>query len=302
MNAPRCIQNNILVELSKAFQDEIVSEGGLTFYQDTTFRPEWNVTILGKVVSVPFKLSIGGGFDSIDPDRPRIFPIVKTGDELLFNYLVVMNRKQTDNVGEIFTRDQPTSPWTTVWSNPNGLQLVRVYLKNEKYECGLFDTISRTWVDMVRGGEFEVESFMGKYMPTQNVGFNYRNLLPYEGKDYWKVDYANAIAVKRAEGVFDMIGDFAIVEPISEPDTRVYDGSLEIYEIEKSKDYKAIGKLISIGLPLKGDPKISVKPNDIICTDSRYLMKYEIDRKNYWVVRQKHIYGKSVQNEYFGNT
>lgn len=303
MNAPRCLQNNILVELSKAFQDEIVSDGGLKFYQDTTFRPEWNVSILGEVASVPIKLNMGGGIDSLDPDRPNIHPIVKPGDELLFNYLVIMNRKQSDNAGDIFTRDRPTNPWTTVWSNPNGLQIVRVYLKNNKYECGLFDTVSRTWVDKIRGGEFDVENFMGKYMPTENIGFNYRNLLPYEGKDYWKVDYSNAIAIKRDEGVFEMIGDFTLVEPISEPDNRVYEGSLEIYNIEKDKDYKSIGKLISIGLPLKGDKKISVQPNEIICADSRYVMKYEIDRKNYWVIRQKHIYGKqSVTNEYLRDT
>lgn len=299
MSIPVCLQNNILVELPKAFQDEIVS-GDLKLYRDTTFRPEWNVSIQGKVVSVPLKLVIGG--DTIDPDRPRIRPIVKPGDTLIFNYLVVMNRTQTDNVGEIFTREAPTNPYTTVWSNPNGLQLVRIYKMNNKYECGLFDTKSKTWVDRIAGSESDVESFMGKYMPTENHSFNYGNLLPYDGKDYWKVDYPNAIAIKRAEGVFDMIGDYCLVEPIREPNRKTYDGIIEVYNIEQDTDYKAIGKLLSIGIPLSGDKPLSVKPNDIICSDIRYVMKYEIDGHDYWIIRQKHIYGKSVTNEYQRNS
>lgn len=302
MPAPTCIVNKIVVEFDKKFQDELILDSGMKFYQDTTFRPEWNVTVKGKVVSVPMKLTTGGGLDTIDPDRPRIRPIVRPGDEIIFSYLVVMKRGQTDNVGEIFTKETPTNPYTTVWSNPNGLQIVRVYLKNNKYEVGLFDTNTRIWVDRIKGGEGDVEGFMGKYMPTENHGFNYSNLLPYDGKDYWMVDYPNAIAIKRVEGVFDMIGDYALVEPISEPDRRTYQGVIETYEIEQSTDYKTIGKLLSIGEPLTGDPKLSVKPNDIICTDIRYVMKYEIDRKDYWIVRQKHLYGKSVADEHFSDT
>jgi co-chaperonin GroES (HSP10) len=143
---------------------------------------------------------------------------------------------------------------------------------------------------------------MGKYMPTENVGFNYKNILPHDGKDYWMVDYAFAIAIKRAAGVFDMIGDYVLVEPIREPNRNSHQGIIEIYNIEQEKDYKAIGKVISIGEPLKGDIKLSIKPNDIICSDIRYVEKYEIDGHDYWVIRQKYIYGKSVANEYFGNT
>lgn len=300
MSIPVCILNNILVELPKAFQDELVASNGIKFYQDTTFRPEWNTTIKGIVASVPKRLIAGG--ESLDFDRPKIKPIVKPGDEIIFSYLVVMNRKQSDNAGEIFTRETPKNPFTTVWTNPNGLQIVRVYLLNEKYEIGLFDTKSKTWVDRIKGGERDVESFMGKYMPTENVGFNYGNLLPYDGKDFWKVDYTNAIAIKRAEGIFDMIGEYALLEPISEPKDRVISEEIFVYNAEQSTDYKAIGKLISIGVPLEGQPKLSVKPNDTICTDSRYLMKYEIDGHDYWVVRQKHIMGKSVTNEYLRDT
>ncbi len=238
MQVPSFLQNNIIVQFDKKFQEQLVSDGGLVLHQDTSFRPEWHTTVQGKVMSVPIKLTVGGGHDTVDPDRPRINPIVKPGDDLIFSYLVVMNRGQTDNAGDIFTQEKPRRLYETVWTNPNGLQIVRVYLQNNKYEIGLFDTVSRTWVDRIRGGEGDVEEFLGKYMPTQNVGFNYRNLFPYDGVDYWKVDYPQAIAIKRAEGVYDMVGDFVLLEPIREPDNKTYDGVLEIYNIEQSTDYK----------------------------------------------------------------
>lgn len=302
MPVPVCIHNNILVELSKTFQDEIIADGGTKFYKDTTFRPEWNVTISGIVASVPLKVTHGDGqIHSLDFDRPRIKQVVKPGDELIFSYLVVMNRMQTDNAGDIFTRDQPKNPYITIWRNPNGLKLFRVYHNNDRFEVGLFDTKSRTFIDHIWGGEREVESFMGKYMPTENVGFNYKNLLPYDGKYYWIVDYNNAIAVKRGDS-FEMIGDLVLIEPIKEYRKQHEQGIIEVYSMEQDKDYRAIGKILSIGEPLKSDVKLSVKPNDIICSDSRYVQKYEIDGKDYWIVRQKHIYGKAEQNEYIGSS
>jgi len=299
MSTPRCIQNHILVELPKAFQDELVTSNGLKFYQDTTFRPEWNVTLQGKVISVPTKLTFGDGqIHSYDPDRIRINPIIDVGDDIVFNYLVVMKRAQTDNRAEVFEKEPTVDPFVTTWSNYNDQKLIRVYLKNDRWKIGLYDTKSRTWVDKLEGGERDIESFMGRYMPTENVGFNYHNLLPHEGKDYWMVDYANAVAIKKEDGTFQMVGDYVLVEPIREPFRGTHQGVIEVYEIKQDTDYRAIGRVVSIGEPLLGDTKLSIEPNDVICSDIRYVEKYEIDGHDYWVIRQKHIYGKSVTNEH----
>ena len=294
MTTPVCIQNNLLVELDKKFQDEIITQGGLALFKDTTFNPEWNVTVSGKVASIPKKLTVGDGkVQSFWPDRVRIFPNIKVGDEIIFSYMVVMNRVLSDNAGDIFTKDNPISPYTVTWSNPNGLQIVRTYLMNNKYECALVDSNTKICFDLVEGDYSDVEEFMGKYMPTENHSFNYKNLLPYEGKDYWMVDYCNAIAIKK-NNMYEMVGDFVLLQPIREPFRGTYEGSLEIYNIEQDTDYRAIAKVISIGEPLLGQAKLSVQPNDTIVTDIRYVEKYHIDGNDYWVVRQKYIYGKSV--------
>jgi co-chaperonin GroES (HSP10) len=300
MATPSCILNNILVELPKAFQDEISSGNGVKLYKDTTFRPEWNATISGIVASVPTQLTIGdGGAQSLYFDRPNINQIVQVGDEIIFSYLVIMNRSLTNNVGEIYERDKPIDPYITTWTNPNKLRIFRVYKNNNFYECGLFDLKTKQWIDRVKCNESGAEEFLGKYMPTENSEFNYKNLLPYDGHDYWKVDYINAIAIKRKGGNFDMIGEYVLVEPIREPRNGFEQGIIEVYNIEKDKDKRAIGRVVSIGEPIKGQPKLSIKKDDTICTDIRYVQKYEIDGHDYWIIRQKHIFGKqSVANEY----
>ena len=300
MAIPTCIQNTVLVKLDKLFQDELVAPGGMKFFKDTNQRPEWNTTISGRVVSVPLVVNTGDGSrnQSYDPNRPRIKKIVKPGDEIIFNYMVVMNRTSTDNVGDIFERETPKDPYTTVWNNHRGLKIIRIYLNGGKFEVGLFDTASKTWVDRVKGTERDVEEFMGRYMPTEQSVFNYGNLVPFENSDYWKVDYRSIIAIKKNSN-FEMVGDFVLLEPIREQLRKQYEGNLFVYNLEQDKDYRAIGKVVSIGEPLEGDVKLSIKPKDTIVTDIRYVEKYEIDGHDYWVVRQKHIYGKqSVTNEH----
>ncbi len=304
MSTPVCIQNYILIELPKKFQDEIITDGGTKFYKDTSFRPEWNVTISGIVASVPKNLTIGDGRShSFYPERPDIAPIVKVGDEIIFSYLVVMNRVLVDNVGEVFEKDKPIDPYITTWTAPNKLRLFRFYHMNDKFEGGLYDLKSKTWLDRIRGGEREVQDFLDRYMVSENNYFNYSNLLPYEDKDYWKVDYINAIAIKRKDGSFDMIGDYVLVEPIREPRRGFEQGIIEVHTIEQDTDFRAIGRVVAIGEPLKGQQKLSVKPNDKIVTDIRYVEKFEIDGHDYWIVRQRYIFGKqSVTNEHKRDT
>lgn len=282
----------------------MILDGGVKLFKDTTFRPEWNVTISGKVASVPLSLTMGDGrIHSLYPDRPDINQVVQPGDEIIFSYLVVMNRALTDNVGDVYEKDKITDPYITTWTNPKRLRIFRFYLNNDKYECGLWDLKTQQWLDRVKCNERGVEDFLSKYMPTQHAEFNYKNILPYEGKEYWKVDYINAIAIKRKDGNFDMVGEYVLVEPIREPRRGYEQGLIEVYNLEQDKDYRAIGRVISIGEPLKGKVKLSVKPNDTIVTDIRYVEKYEIDGHDYWIVRQKYIHGKqSVTNEPRRNT
>lgn len=298
MPAPVCIQNNILVRLDKAFQDQIITTGGLRLYKDVEFRPEWNATIEGEVMSVPLSVTVGDGkIQSINFDRPKINQIVCPGDRIIFSYLVASSRSHTDNNFDIFKEDQFDpfgDPYVTTWTNGRGLKLVRVYMQNNVWECGVFDTKSKEVIERMRGDELEVENFMGKHMPTKQVSLSHKNILEHEGRIYFKVDYSQAFAIKKSSGEFEMIGDYVLLAPISEPSEQLKEGgALFVYNKEQHQNFIAIGKIISIGEPLKGDKKIRSTAGQNVLLDIRYVEKYEIDGEDYWIVKQKYILGKT---------
>jgi hypothetical protein len=202
MSVPVCISNKIVIDLPEKFTETINTPEGINLFVDTTYRPEWHATIQARVVSVPKKLTIGGLADSIDPDRPFIAQKVRPGDTILFNYMVVMDRSESENIADVFTKDERyafTNPFQTTWSNKKGQQIVRIYMKNDRFEAGLFDIASRDFVEKISGTSLEIENWMGRFPFDVNHMVDYNNLLTIDSKDYFMVDYSQVIAIKRAK-------------------------------------------------------------------------------------------------------
>lgn len=88
---PKAPVNNYIVQLDKAFQDEIVTPGGLKLYIDTRFSPEWNTTVTGKIVSVPGKISS----DRLDLKGRTIEG--EAGEEVIISYMVVFDGDHREN-------------------------------------------------------------------------------------------------------------------------------------------------------------------------------------------------------------
>jgi co-chaperonin GroES (HSP10) len=80
----RPLFNKIFVQIEKKFQDEIVTDSGITFYKDTSFNPEENSTVSGIVVGIPTVV-----------DKNNVTPEFKhnvlVGDKLYFNFNVVLD-------------------------------------------------------------------------------------------------------------------------------------------------------------------------------------------------------------------
>lgn len=82
MQSPK---DHLFVSLDKAFQDEIITESGVSLYKDTSLNPEWHVTCVGKVISVPHR---------IDTSRRELkgrTMEAKVGDEVIFSYMCVFD-------------------------------------------------------------------------------------------------------------------------------------------------------------------------------------------------------------------
>jgi hypothetical protein len=327
MSVPVCITNKIVIDLPEKFSETIKTPEGINLFVDTTFRPEWHATIQAKVVSVPRKLTIGGYADSLDPDRPFIGQKVRPGDTIIFNYMVVMDRTEGENVADVFTKDeryQFDNPFQTTWSNKKGQQIVRVYMKNDRFEAGLFDIKSRSFVEQVKGSALEIENWMGKFTFDVSHFVDYNNLLTIDSKDYFMVDYSQVIAIKRPKidrsrslttstgsvleveeeterevevevsthtSDFDMVGQNLLLAPIHKPAGPRPQGKIEVFNMEQETDFLAWGRVVAMNDGFVGK-KLNLAVNDIAYCDSRYIEQYTIDGQDYWVVKQNRILGK----------
>jgi co-chaperonin GroES (HSP10) len=148
----------IFVTIDKRFQDEVVTQSGVTIYKDPTFNPEENSTTVGIVAAIPAK-----------HDKNSFLPDfqfnVKEGDKLYFNF---------------------------------------------------------------------------------NITIDLGNMVMVDGKEYWMVDYFDAIALVR-DGKIHPVGSYLLVEPQEE----VIESSLIIPDVVNTEGNR--GTVVA-----SNDPEIPV--------------------------------------------
>ena len=119
---PKAPIDFLIVQLDKAFQDTIITDSGLTLFKGKSDTPEWDVTILGTVVSTPNRLSSKQELKGIEVE-------VVPGDKVLFSYLVVFDLDFKD-------RDNPVHHnlfyFEGQWYWKVDYQHVYGYIRNEK--------------------------------------------------------------------------------------------------------------------------------------------------------------------------
>lgn len=150
------VYNKIFVQIEKKFQDEVVTDSGITLYKDTSYHQEENSTTFGTVVATPLSVDKGNVSDDFLHN-------VQEGDKLYFNFNVVLDDD---------------------------------------------------------------------------------NLLEWEGKEYWMVDYWNAIAVVR-DGEIIPVGNYILIDPLKE---EIKSSLIEIPDFAKEKE-KNRGKVFASNHP-----------------------------------------------------
>lgn len=294
MNIPKSPLNNIIVEISEKHKEEIQTESGIKFFQDTTYRPEWHVTITGKVVSVPDKLN-GAGWTT----RANIKPEVQVGDELIFSYLVIFDLAHTDDRDEVFYEDPMGDPFLTQYSNKLGVKLIVKYRYEtgnfERWDVAMFDDKGILYEMHQKLSQLQKDNWLGKFTFAETNKMTYNNLIEIDGKDYWKVDYGYAIAVRRKTEQGNLlipIGGHVLLNPPMRIDPNAGEGKIQLLNRMEFKNYDDRARVIAIGEPLKGQPKLDCNPGDVVIYDRRYAERYELWGKDCIVLKQKQLLAK----------
>lgn len=285
---PQCPSNYILVEIGKKFNDIVTTASGMQLYQDTTFRPEEYATVLGKVASIPRSVN-GGDW----PRRSLIEPIVEVGDEIAFNYLTVFDLNHKDDREDVYYEDPTKNPFLQQWSNKKGEKIWVVYKPyDDMFDVAAFTADGIMYDKKLRISQEAKDNWLGLFPFSETHSVSYNNLIEWNGKEYWKVDYANVFAVRKGNNLIP-VGSHVILD-LPVPEVRKKVGKIELMnEVRKvMSKYQAESQVIAIADPLKGKTKPDVKPGEYVVYDDRYGSVYEIWGRPVVILRQEHLLAK----------
>lgn len=114
----------------------------------------------------------------------------------------------------------------------------------------------------------------------------YKNRLNYKGKDYWAADITKIFAVIRGDEII-MLNGYVMAMPFSED---LIITQQDAITVRKSK----FSRVIHIGEPKNGQPKIKVNQDDQIYYNPKKVTKYEINNKPFIILTQQQVFGAKV--------
>jgi co-chaperonin GroES (HSP10) len=271
-------RNKLVVCFDKKYQDEIVTPSGITFYKDTTFSPEWNVTVTGKVISVPQKLTIQGMTNE-----------VQVGDELAFSYWVIEDRVPRPQDDDTFSENTETASHNKLFSNRLKEELKVTYL-TKREAVGIYTNKNNDLIGGCQGTPQTVEGWLVKnFKFSRPDDMVFANLIWHEDTEFWLVDYQEALAVKR-DGNIIMLGGNVLMETQEEHFTYEMNHDMHLHLVAKT-EYGA-SKVISIGKNLSNSPDLGIVAGDTVRFNQSYVQKYELWGKNYLLIPQSRILGR----------
>ena len=117
----------------------------------------------------------------------------------------------------------------------------------------------------------------------------YKNELWDKGKSYWRVDIQKLFAVVR-DGKIMMMNGYCMVENVSKKSDILLPEHLKKYMKAGSATITHINDAFN-----KGE-KINVLPLDTVFYNPLIMQKYKINDKEFGILKQRDIYGKSAPN------
>lgn len=291
MPCPVSPVDRILVQVEQKYSDEIVTESGIKFYKDVSFNPAWNVTVTGKVVSVPAKLSQTEAAQdgSFVPDRfrSRLHAEVKEGDELFFSYAVIED-KDVKKDSDAFTEQTAEHAANRVWTNGKK-ETLQVKLLTKKIAVAMWKDANDELIAGTQGTPKECEKWLSQFRFDQDGETIYRNLLWTEEGEYWMVDYLEAIAVKRGEDIIMLNGMVLCEAQLLETEYKI-SGNGDLYHAPILPNGEL--KVVAVGKPLKDEPELGIKTGDKIKVIQSHVQQYELWGEKYTLIDQRSILGK----------
>lgn len=271
--------NHILLQVDKALNDEILLEGGIKLYLDPTFRPEWNATVTGKVVSKP-----------IHPkgENKKAIAALKVGDEVAFSYRVISDIEYGSS-SDLFNPTTEGSDYYKIFANAKGEHLTIVAMPNGNMPpiwAACYNDKFGNLVDGTQGNESDVERWMAQFKFGNVQDGKFKNLFEEDGKDYWKSQECDVLAVKNGDDILPT-SDLLICKPI-EIDLTTRHNLMNGVSLPPMT---IAARLYDRATLLHDAEDMGLKKGDVVSTQEQYIQKYDLWGKPYFLIPKRHIYG-----------
>lgn len=272
--------DNVFVEITKRYDDEIKYQSGVKLYIDPSYNPNFHATSEGIVHSVPV---------SLGPDNADINPIIRPGDEVLFSYKTVGDITFQDNTDH-FRMTTKQEGYFTEWMNQDRWTLrIEKGMKDHQWSAVYLDQHGDLVAGKV-GKQGECENWVAaNFKFATGEGFEYDNRLYYKDKELWKVDYNYIFAIRR-KGHMQMVSDYLLVEPIVEniprfwESTGILNANGDRMCIQEHKGWLRCGERGTDG----------IRNGDVLHFDPNMKEKYNVQGKPMYIVRKRFLLGKEI--------
>lgn len=273
--------SQVLLELSKPLQDEIVTESGLKLFLDPSYEKAWHTTVVGKIAALP-----------TNPKTKREKEIVsqlQVGDEVCFSYQVVADMTFSSDAHRFISLHDTDDGDLREFKNGLGESL-RVYAMKgriSKIWVGVYENAKGIFEHGVQGTQSEMERWMAQFQFGKTDEYSFDNFFGYGGKDYWRCNPEQIYAKKTKDGHLMAIGDRVIMKPVEEEIPADIKNELRLFGTDAKIRYQDRGRVIH-SKGLKKDSVIHFNP--MVCE------KYEFFGKQYFLIRKNFILGTWSKN------
>lgn len=272
--------NQVLLTISKTFQDEIVTESGLKLFLDGSYRREWTATVTAKIAHLPV---------NPNPQDRKILEQLKVGDLVCLSYQVVSDITFKGDGGQ-FMPSVEENDYVKEFVNGRG-ETVKVYGMKKRSGIdgitwvGMYQNKIGELIDGVQGDEHAVNRWMSQFPFGKTDVYTFNNFFEFGNDEYWKCDLSQIFA-KKVKGHLVAVGDRVICQPIDEAvkDDRFIDviGIKERVKIRR-QDRATV---------LTGGKSKGLKKGQVVSFQPNHLERYEFYGKQYYMVREDFILGK----------
>lgn len=280
MSIPIPLKENVFLKLTKALNDELVTEGGLKLYLDATYNPEWNATVTGKVASLP---------KNISKKSEHILSQLYVGDEVCFSYAVVADVSFSSS-GAMFERVTEDNPYRQQFKNGKGetINITALAGKISKKWVGTHhDKYGRFSGDGIEGTEGQMENWLSKFPMGKNQKMAYKNLIAHEKQNFWKVAATHVFAKKAGKEII-ALGDRVICKPIEMDIPRL---QMELKGI-KMPNGNVKARFYDRAKVISGGKDMGLKKGSVISFEPHFVEKYKAWGEEYFIIKKSRILGK----------